>query len=183
MKTKIIVFFVAPLLCISISHGEEKFGFRGEVRQITLKKLPPKILASFEADDEIRNSRGDLTGNEVKALMIGVRKYSKPEDPEWEIYYFYTYHWPGETQWWVGFVVVNYGLTTVRGKIIMEIIGPKTSKIQRNAILQPEEATLFVAPINLASQVGLYTLNGKISGAGISTDNSVTTRFYIYEIW
>lgn len=183
MKIRIFAFCGILLFCFVISRGEEKFGFTGEMKQITLKRLPPKILGSFEADDEIRNNRGDLTGSEVKALMIGIKNYSKPDNPDWEIYDFYSYHWPGYTKWWVGFVVVNYGSTTVPGKIIMELIGPKTSKIQRNVILQPDEATLFVAQVNLASQIGLYTLNGKISGTGISTDNTVTTRFYIYEIW
>jgi hypothetical protein len=114
--------------------------------------------------------------------MIGVSK-SKPDNPEYEIFDFWSYHWPDHSEWWVGFIVCNYGENSVPVKITMELAGPKKSKIQRNAIVQPNEATLYKAKINLASQIGLYTLTGKITGTGISSQNTVITRFYIYEIW
>jgi hypothetical protein len=183
MGTRILIKLLLCSIIFSSISAEEKFGFIGEFKQSVIKNFPiHNNKMKFEADNEILYSPKFLSAYQVKALMIGISTL-KPDNPEYEIFDFWSYHWPGHSEWWVGFIVCNYGEKAVPVKTIMELAGPKKSKIQRNAILQPDEATLFKAKVNLASQIGLYTLTGKITGAGISSGNTVITRFYIYDIW
>ena len=172
------------MCCIIFSsiNAKEKFGFTGEFKQSVIKVFPVQnSKMKFEADNEILYSPKFLSAYQVKALGIGISSL-KPDDPEYGIFRFWAIHIRGYSEWWVGFIVCNYGEKTAPVKITMELAGPKKSKIQRNAILQPNEATLFKSKINLASQIGLYTLTGKITGTGISNGNTVITRFYIYDI-
>lgn len=183
MKNKVLIGLIAFFIIVSFVRAEEKdFGFTGEFIQVTLDVFPPfSYLQGFEVEDEIPITI--QAKKRVKALMIGITNYDKPDNPEWEIFDFYSYHWPGYSDWWVGFIVVNYDDVTVPCEITMLIKGPEKSKITRDAILQPNEAVIFSAKVLLADTVGLYTLIGKIAGTDIGTGKKVKTRFYIYEIW
>ena len=183
MKNKFIICLWICLLTFSfVNAQEEEFGFTGEFVQSTLEVFSPFLIQQgFEVEDEIPFTI--QAKKKVKALMIGITDFAKPDNPDWEIFDFYSYHWPGYDDWWVGFIVVNYDNVEVPCKITMQLKGPKKSKITRQAVLQPNEATIFSAKVKLASKVGLYTLIGSIVGKDIGSGKKVTTRFYIYEIW
>jgi len=175
MKLKILFcVFLCLFLAVQVQANEKEFGFTGEFKQITLKEFPYGQIPEFPEKDFY------IQGKTVRALMIGLKNYSKPDNPEYEIFDFYAYHWPGYHQWWVGFIVVNYGDNEVSCTVTMQIKGPKKSVITRKATLQPNEADIFVAEVELADKVGLYTLIGKLKGGAKDT---VKTKSYIYEIW
>lgn len=182
MKKMAIILICLCLFWPSFAQ-EKKFGFTGEFRQYTLKVFPPFLSTrGFETIEE-EDDAHTFAKRKVNALMIGLTNFDKPDNPEWEIYDFYAYYWPGYHEWWVGIVVVNYDSITAPCKIIMQINGPQKSKITRKAILQPDEAVVFSAKVNLANKAGLYTLIGKITGTDIGSGKLVKTRCYIYEIW
>ena len=166
----VVLFFLFPII---VQATEEPVGFTGEFTQ--------EILHEFDFREAAEND--PLAAKKVNPLTIGVNKYSRPDDPDYEYFYYNTYHWPGYHKWWVGFIVVNYDSVGVPCKLIMEIRGPANSTIIRNAILQPNQATIFSARVNLGNSRGVYTLTGKITGAGITGNNMVITRFYINDIW
>lgn len=175
MKLKILLCVVVCLFLVAeIQANEKDFGFTGEFKQITLKKFPYGQLPEFPEKDFY------IQGKTVRALMIGIKNYSKPDNPEYESFDFYAYHWPGYHEWWVGFIVVNFGNYEVPCTVTMKIKGPKKSTITRKATIQPNEATIFSAKVNLADRVGLYTLLGILTGGA---KDRVKTRFYVYEIW
>lgn len=182
-KTRFLICLWACLLMFAFASAqEEDFGFTGEFIQKTLEVFPPFLHhQGFEVEDE--KSFTIQAKRKVKALVIGITNLSKPDNPSWELFDFYAWHWPGYDDWWVGFIVVNYDNVTVPCKITMQIKGPKKSKITRQAVLQPNEATIFSAKVRLASKVGLYTLIGSMAGQNLGSGKKVTTRFYVYEVW
>jgi len=176
MKTKIFIMGFVCLFLFSFSRAEEKFGFTGEFYQKTLIKFPISLAERFEVEDEFIKDGAVY----VKALMVGIADW-EPDNPEYETFDFWSYHWPEYSEWWIGFIVANYSNSSFSCTITMQLKGPGKSKITRKAVLQPNQATLFKAKVNLANQIGVYTAIGKISGIGGS--GKVKTRFYIYEIW
>ena len=185
MKTRFLICLWVCLFTFSIVNAQEKdFGFTGEFTQRTLEVFPPFLYQQgFEVEDEEDSVITIQAKKKVKALMIGITNLAKPDNPEWELFDFYSYHWPGYHDWWLGFIVVNYDNVTVPCKIKMQIKGPKKDTIKRDAVLQPNEATIFSAKVNLADKVGIYTLIGTIVGKDIAAGKKVSTRFYVYEIW
>ena len=175
MKLKILFcVFLCLFLAVNVQANEKEFGFTGEFKQITLTKFLYSQLPEFPEKDFY------IQGKTVRALMIGIKEYSKPDNPKYESFDFYSDHWPEYDEWWVGFIVVNYGDNEVSCTVTMQIKGPKKSVITRKATLQPNEATIFSAKVELADKIGLYTLIGKLTGGAKDT---VKTKSYIYEIW
>jgi hypothetical protein len=175
MKLKILFFVVLCLfLATEIQADDEEFGFTGEFKQITLKEFPYGQLPEFPEKDF------NIQKKTIRALMIGLTKLWEPEDSDFECFYYYSYHWPEYHEWWVGFIVVNYGDNEVSCTVTMQIKGPKKSVITRKATLQPNRADIFTAKVKLGDKVGLYTLIGKLTGGA---KDIVKTKSYIYEIW
>lgn len=180
MRFKLFASFcIIFLFSRTVFADESDFGFTGEFRQHTLAVFSSPV-DQFDGDESTANIQAT---KKVKALTIGLRNFSEPDSPEYEMFDYYAYHWPEYHEWWVGFIVVNYQDTTVPCKITMQIKGPKKSIITRKAVLQPNQATIFSAEVKLASKPGLYTLIGKMTGNGIGGGKTVTTRAYIYEVW
>lgn len=175
MRLKILICVVVCLfLTIEIQGEEKEFGFTGDFKQITLKKFPYSQLPDFPEKDFY------IEGKTVRALMIGIKEFSKPNNPKYESFEFYSDHWPEYDEWWVGFIVVNYGDNEVPCTITLKIKGPKQSVITREVTMQPNEATIFSAKIELAEKAGLYTLLGILTGGA---KDRVKTKSYIYAVW
>lgn len=122
----------------------------------------------------------------VRALTIGIKEHyerPQPDDLDYIRFDYYSRHWPKYDDWYMCFIVVNYENKPVPCTIRMKMKGPSKKYIKRKAVLQPNQATMFVEKVKLANRPGLYTIEGSISGKDIKWGRKVRNRFYIYEIW
>ncbi|KKK77487.1 hypothetical protein LCGC14_2853150, partial [marine sediment metagenome] len=88
MKSILIICFVLVFLpSVNIQATDYDFGFTGEFKE--------NILSEFDLDLEGEDDIDALSQKKVKALTIGIKNYSKPDNPKYEIFDYYSYHWPG----------------------------------------------------------------------------------------
>ncbi len=120
----------------------------------------------------------------VKALCIGLANYY-PDHVEWAILDFVT-DWSSSQDWDIVFVIVNYSNSDAKVKVEMEMLsqdGAKRLYKKRTTTIQSGDIMMFTYDVTkkVASGVGdLFTLNGRISGAGIGNTNEVKTQVFIY---
>jgi hypothetical protein len=183
MKTKILVL---GLLCLipllawpqAVEKTEEEFGFTGEVRDILLKKLHPKV------ETEIYDEKDIL--DKVKVLMVGFSSL-KLEDTDFECFEFVTYYYEESIyDDWVAIIVANYGTKPAPNtKISIEVKGPKSSKIEITRTIPREAVMIYAFKFNKRfskETIGVYELIGMIYHHKVWTSKAVTS-LYIDEIW
>lgn len=183
MKIKILVLglvCIIPLLAWpqAIEKPEEEFGFTGEVREILLKKLHPKV------ETEIYDEKDIL--DKVEVLMVGFSSL-KPEDTDFECFHFVTYYYEESIfDDWVAIIVANYGNKPATNvKISIEVKGPKSSKIEITRVIPREAVMIYAFKFNkrFSKEItGVYELIGMVYHHKVWTTKAVT-RLYIDEIW
>lgn len=120
----------------------------------------------------------------MKALCIGLANYY-PDQSEWAILDFAT-EWDNSQDWDIVFVVVNYSNQDVTCKVEMEMMyndGQKRLYKKSNKTINSGHIMLYTFDVTnkiASSDGGLFTLNGRIWGAGMGNSNEVKTQVYIY---
>ena len=120
----------------------------------------------------------------VKALCIGLANYY-PDQAEWAILDFVS-EWSNSQNWDIVFVVVNYSNQNVNVVVEMEMM----SNDGKNRLYKKSKKTInsgyvmlytFDATSKVRNGVGdLFTVNGRVWGAGMGNTNEVKTQVYIY---
>ncbi len=120
----------------------------------------------------------------VKALCIGLANYY-PDQVEWAILDFVS-EWRSTQDWDIVFVVVNYSNTDENIKVEMELMyndGASRKYKKTTTRIRSGEIMLFTYDVTSLVRRGvgdLFTVNGRISGAGMGNTNVVTTQTLIY---
>jgi len=97
------------------------------------------------------------------------------------------YRYPPPAEFWIVFVIANYSNSKEQVKIEMELIhedGGKRIYKKNNTTILSGEVMQFVYPVHdMVSRApvnDLFTLNGRVSGAGMGNSNEVKTQVLIY---
>lgn len=120
----------------------------------------------------------------VRALCIGLANYY-PGQSEWAILDFVC-KWSNSQDWDIVFVVVNYSNSAERIKVEMEMMyNDGKSRIYKKkwTTIRSGDIMLFTLDVTRKVKTGvgdLFTVNGRISGAGMGNSNEVKTQVLIY---
>ena len=120
----------------------------------------------------------------VKALCIGLANYY-PEQAEWAILDFIA-EWNSSQEWDIVFAVVNYSNMDVTAKIEMEMMyNDGQSRFFRKSSKTIESGTVMLYTLDVTNKVAngvgdLFTVNGRVWGAGMGNSNEVKTQVYIW---
>ena len=120
----------------------------------------------------------------VKALCIGLANYY-PDQSEWAMLDFAT-EWYSSQDWYIVFVVVNYSDQDVRIKVEMEMMyqdGQKRLYKRYTKTIRSGYVMLYTYNVTSRVRTGvgdLFTVNGRVWGAGMGNSNEVKTKVLIY---
>jgi len=120
----------------------------------------------------------------VKALCIGLANYY-PSQADFAILDFVT-KWNSSQDWDILFVVVNYSSQAVKVVVEMEMMfndGQNRLYKKSKKTIDPGNVMLYTYDVTnkVASGYGdLFTVNGRIWGAGMGNSNEVKSQVYIY---
>ena len=120
----------------------------------------------------------------VKALCIGLANYY-PDQAEWAILDFAT-EWSSAQDWDIVFVVVNYSNQDVRVVVEMEMMyNDGQNRLYKKSKKDIESGYVMLYTFDVTNKVAngvgdLFTLNGRIWGAGMGNTNQVKSQVYIY---
>lgn len=120
----------------------------------------------------------------VKALCAGLTNFY-PGQAEWAILDFAT-EWDNSQDWDMVFVVVNYSNQDVKVKVEMEMMyndGQKRLYKKSNKTINSGYIMLYTYDVTgkVANGVGnLFTVNGRLWGAGMGNSNQVKSQVYIW---
>lgn len=120
----------------------------------------------------------------VKALCVGL-SWELPEQPEWASLDFAT-EWDSSQDWYIVFVVVNYSNQDVNVKVEMEMMSNDgQSRLYRKSKKTIDSGYVMLYTLDVTRQVrngvgDLFTLNGRLWGAGMGNTNEVQSQVFIY---
>ncbi len=120
----------------------------------------------------------------VKALCIGLANYY-PEQVEWAILDFVS-EWSSSQDWDIVFVIVNYSDADAQVKVEMEMLskdGAARLYKKKTTTIRSGNIMLFTYDVTDKVRAGvgdLFTVNGRVSGAGMGNTNEVKTQVFIY---
>jgi len=120
----------------------------------------------------------------VKALCIGLANYY-PDQVEWAILDFVS-EWSSWQDWDILFVIVNYSNSNETVKVEMEMMyndGKSRLYKKKNTTIRSGDIMLFTLDVTSKVRTGvgdLFTVNGRVSGAGMGNTNQVQTQVLIY---
>lgn len=120
----------------------------------------------------------------VWALCIGLANYY-PDHAEWAILDFAT-EWSSSQDWDIVFVVVNYSNSDESIKVEMEMMyndGRSRLYKKKTTTIRSGNIMLFTYDVTSKVRTGvgdLFTVNGRISGAGMGNSNEVKSQVLIY---
>jgi hypothetical protein len=120
----------------------------------------------------------------VKALCIGLANYY-PDQAEWAILDFAA-EWDNSQDWDIVFVVVNYSNQDVRVKVEMEMMyNDGQNRLYKKATKTIDSGYVMLYTLDVTNKVrngvgNLFTVNGRVWGAGMGNSNEVKTQTYIW---
>lgn len=120
----------------------------------------------------------------VKALCVGLTNFY-PDQAEWAILDFAT-EWYNSQDWDIVFVVVNYSNQDVTVIVEMEMMsndGKSRLYKKSKKTIDSGHVMLYTFDVTrkVANGVGnLFTVNGRVWGAGMGNSNEVKTQVYIW---
>jgi hypothetical protein len=120
----------------------------------------------------------------VSALCIGLANYY-PSHAEYAILDFVC-EWSSSQVWDIVFCVVNYSNSSANIKVEMEMMyndGSSRLYKKKTSTIQSGNIMLFTLRVTdkVRNGVGnLFTVNGRVSGAGMGNSNEVKTQVLIY---
>jgi hypothetical protein len=171
MKKCVVFILFLSLISIPIISQEE--DDQVPIEEIFLKSLPAHQISTMAAEDGIY----------VKAIMVGA-SWEEPSNADWAALDFATEYVPGDT-WNMLLVVVNYSDNPVKANVEFELRwkdgAKKVSRKQNGTTI--DGLTVMMYKTNITKQIkqlGLFTLYGRVSGAGVGNANEVVTQLYIY---
>lgn len=120
----------------------------------------------------------------VKALCIGLT-FDYPDQAEWAILDFAT-EWDNSQDWDIVFVVVNYSTQDVKVIVEMEMMfNDGKSRLYKKSKKNIDSGSVMLYTYDVTTKVAngvgdLFTVNGRVWGAGMGNSNEVKTQVFIY---
>jgi len=120
----------------------------------------------------------------VKALCIGLANFY-PDQAEWAILDFAT-EWDRSQDWDIVFVVVNYSNQNVKYKVEMEMMyNDGRTRFYKKSTKTINSGYIMLYTFDVTNKIAnsdgsLFTLNGRIWGAGMGNSNEVKTQVLIW---
>ena len=161
----VVFFFIFPLI------GQDWNQEEGEIQELVIGQVPVS---------EVRTTA--VSNPFVKALCIGLANYF-PSQSDWAILDFAT-EWSNSQTWNILFIIVNYSNQSAKIKVEMEMLyddgAIRFYKKTPKTIASGDIMLYYFDVTGKISKKGLFTVNGRIHGAGIGNDNQVKSQVYIY---
>ncbi len=120
----------------------------------------------------------------VKALCVGLANYY-PDQAEWAILDFVT-EWRSSQDWDIVFAVVNYSNQDANIIVEMEMIyNDGNSRLFKKSKKTIDSGYVMLYTFDVTRKVSngvgdLFTVNGRVRGAGMGNTNEVQTQVFIY---
>jgi len=167
--------FVSSLI---YAQDDPDFGFTGVVKEYVLKQINPKITPNLTDAANIADP--------MKVLMVGFSKL-EPTDVDFECFHFVTYYYPDSVFTnYVALIVANASNKNRSGvDVSIEVIGPKSSKIQVKRTIPMYTVMMYVFEFNnrfSADFTGIYDIIGTVNHR-LAWCSQAFTRLVIDDIW
>jgi len=161
----VIGLFIFPLMAQDWEQDE------GEINEFVIGHVPTAEIGTMAVANPY-----------VKALCIGLANYF-PNQSEWAALDFAT-KWYSNQDWNILFIVVNHSSWDAAIKVEFEMLyddgGIRYYKKSSKTIKSGNIVLYYLDVTSRIAKKGLFTVNGRIHGAGIGNDNQVKSQVYIY---
>jgi len=173
MKKFLTVCVMVFILAMPVLNQEAEETVETEIEEYVVGYVPvrPHVL------DSAHNAW-------VKALCIGLSDYH-PSQVEWAILDFAA-EWNSYQDWEILFFIVNYSTVDAKIKVEMEMLyNDGQSRMYKKKITTIRSGEIMLYYLDVTSKVrtgvgDLFTVNGRISGAGMGNSNEVKSQVLIY---
>lgn len=163
-----ILFLAIPVLNQEVEEAEET-----GMREYVIGHVPvlPRVLSPDH-------------NPYVQALCAGLANYY-PDQAEWAILDFVS-EWSSSQDWDIVFVVVNYSNLDANVKVEMEMMskdGQARLYKKKSTTIGPGYVMLFTLDVTSKVRDGagdFFTVNGRVSGAGMGNSNEVKSQVLVY---
>ena len=173
MKNLLAASVMILVLAIPVLNQEVEEAEETNIREYVIGYVP--VLPRIQSPDH---------NPYVNALCIGLANFY-PDQAEWAILDFAS-EWSSSQDWDIVFVVVNYSNSDVNIKVEMEMMfkdGQSRIYKKKTTTIQSGYVMLFTLDVTSSVRNGvgdLFTVNGRISGAGMGNSNEVKSQALIY---
>ncbi|MBI2840657.1 MAG: hypothetical protein HYX75_20260 [Acidobacteria bacterium] len=154
---------------------------RRPVHSMVLRSLAPEEAAQILQD--LGSGEKQAAGAAIYAVSTGYKGFAKPDNPtELQCWEYYVDYFTG-SKGWAAFILANLGTSDATVNLTIQLSGPKSAKFTARPTIKKNTIVLYYGETTLGSTTGLYTLTGKVTGAGVLLGGNATSRFLVTKVY
>lgn len=156
-------------------------GPRGHVHSLVLRSLAPEEAAQILQN--LGSAERRAAGAAVYAVSTGYKGFAKPDNPtELQCWEYYVDYFTG-SKGWAAFILANLGTSDTTVNLTIQLSEPKSAQFTARPTIKKNTIVLYYGETTLGSTTGLYTLTGKVTGAGVLLGGNATSRFLVTKVY